>query len=117
MAKKTIFDAEQLAPFDALIKSIKGLDRKGATMPYTSVNGHMFSFIDNDFNLSLRLSVEDKTAFEKKYKSQPSIQHGAVMKEYVRVPSALFSKTKDLQPWFKKSFDYTSSLKPKPTKK
>jgi hypothetical protein len=117
MAKKSLFSDEQLAPYNALINSIKGLERKGVTMPYTSVNGHMFSFIDKDLKLSLRLSAEDKTAFEEKYKSTPSIQHGVVMKEYVLVPDALFQKTKELAPWFKKGFEYTSSLKPKPTKK
>ena len=115
MAKSSTFPEELFDRYDALISTIKVLERKGATMPYTSVNGHMFSFIDKEGLLSLRLGKEDLAAFIKKYKTQNSVQHGAMMKEYALVPAALFKKTKELGPWFAKSFDYASSLKPKPT--
>ena len=36
---------ERIAQYDRLIRSIAGVERKGAKMPYTSVNGHMFSFL------------------------------------------------------------------------
>jgi hypothetical protein len=36
---------ERLARYDRLIATQPGLQRKGATIPYTSVNGHMCSFL------------------------------------------------------------------------
>ena len=34
-----------LASYEALVATGPGVERKGKTMPYTSVNGHMFSFL------------------------------------------------------------------------
>ena len=39
------------------------------------------------------------------------------MKEYVAVPESLLKKTKELQKYFARSFDYVKGLKPKPTKR
>lgn len=38
--------AEKIALYEKLLATIPGIERKGATMPYTSLNGNMFSFID-----------------------------------------------------------------------
>jgi TfoX/Sxy family transcriptional regulator of competence genes len=43
--------------------------------------------------------------------------YGAVMKEYVTVPESLLRDTKKLQPYFRLSYEYIQTLKPKPTKK
>jgi TfoX/Sxy family transcriptional regulator of competence genes len=43
--------------------------------------------------------------------------YGAVMKEYVAVPDALFENTRELQKYLAVSYDYIATLKPKPTKK
>ena len=47
--------------------AIAGLERKGKTMPYTSSNGHMFSLINKDDELGIRLSKEDTATFDSKY--------------------------------------------------
>jgi hypothetical protein len=39
------------------------------------------------------------------------------MKEYVIVPDEPLENTKELDSYFKISFEYVNSLKPKPTKK
>ena len=39
------------------------------------------------------------------------------MKEYVTVPDQLLQNTAELKPYLDLSYTYTSSLKPKPTKK
>ena len=44
-------------------------------------------------------------------------QHGRIMKEYVEVPDNLLPEIEQLSKYLQKSFDYVSSLKPKPTKK
>jgi hypothetical protein len=113
MAKKEIVDASLLALYDALIKTVKSVERKGASMPYTSVNGHMFSFLDKEGRLGLRLSEEDRKEFLNKFKTKLCEQHGTVLKEYVLVPDKLFKNTKELSAYFKSSLKYVSSLKPK----
>jgi hypothetical protein len=109
--------AQKLALYDKLIATQPGVERKGASMPYTSLNGHMFSFLTAEGKLALRLPADARAAFEKKYKTQPLVQHGAVMKEYVAVPDALLAKTAELKKYFQLSLAYIKTLKPKPTKK
>jgi hypothetical protein len=104
-----------LAAYDQLVATHPEIERKGATMPYTSMNGHMFSFLTPDGVLALRLAAADRDAFLERYRTQLVEQHGAVMKEYVAVPSDLLERFVELRPWFDRSCDYASSLKPKKT--
>lgn len=109
--------ADQLALYEKLVATNSEIERKGATMPYTSCNGHMFSFIDKEGIVAIRLSEEERNAFIKKYKTALMTAHGTVMKEYVAVPTALLKKTKELSPYLEKSLEYIKTLKPKPTTK
>ena len=107
--------ADKLELYEKLVATLPGVKRKGATVPYTSVNGHMFSYLSKTGTLALRLPSETRDAFLKKYKTTLCKQYGVVQKEYVEVPDALLKKTSDLKAFFAQSFDYVSSLKPKPT--
>ena len=49
--------------YDRLIATQPHVQRKGATMPYTSLNGHMFSFLTPDGRLALRLPSSERDAF------------------------------------------------------
>jgi len=109
--------AEILDSYEKLVATNPRVERKGATMPYTSLNGHMFSFLTKTGTLALRLPPEDRAIFLKKYKSQLCEQHGSVLKEYVEVPDALLKKTQELKKYFDLSYAYVASMKPKPTKK
>ncbi len=42
--KKNTIPHEKMALYEKLVSTIPGIELKGATMPYTSFNGHMFSF-------------------------------------------------------------------------
>lgn len=86
-------------------------------MPYTSLNGHMFSFLDKDDTLALRLPKTAIPDFIKKHKTKQHEAYGIVMKEYVDVPDTLLKKTKELEQYFELSYTHVSGLKPKPTKK
>ena len=90
---------------------------KGAKNPYTSRNGHMFSFLDADGSMALRLSDELGEEFLKSYDSGPVVQYGSVMKGYVSVPDELLHDTDELVRWFDKAYEWIGTLKPKPTKK
>jgi len=102
-----------LDAYDTLVATHPELERKGKTMPYTSVNGHMSSFLAPDGTLALRLSSEDRVAFVDRYGSEPVVQHGAVLKEYVAVPDALLHRFEELAPWFDGSVAYVGGPKPK----
>src|SRR6187455_3319580 len=101
--------------YDRLIATQPDLQRKGATMPYTSLNGHMFSFLTPDGHLALRLPPEDRDAFLTTYQTGLCEQHGKVMKEYVEVPDDLLRNVDALAGHFETSRSYVSGLKPKLT--
>jgi hypothetical protein len=109
--------AANLKLYEKLVATNPSVQRKGATMPYTSVNGHMFSLFTREAWLALRLPTEQREAFLKKYKTKLCEQYGTVMPEYVEVPHALLKKTQELRKYFDLSYAYVSSLKPKPTTK
>lgn len=115
MSKASTIPADALALYEKLIATNPDVDRKGAAMPYTSRNGHMFSFLTKEGKLALRLPEEARDAFLKKYKTTLCEQHGRVMQEYIVVPDSLLKKTRELQKFFAASFDYIGTLKPKPT--
>ncbi len=106
---------DKLAWYEKLVATNLNVERKGATMPYTSVNGHMFSLLTKTGTLALRLPAEERDVFIEKYNTTLSEQYGKVMKEYVDVPDALLQNTQELKPYFDLSFAYAASLKPKPT--
>lgn len=102
--------------YDQLIANNPSVERKGKTTPYTSINGHMFSFLAKNGDMGLRLSADDRSTFMETYQTELMEQHGRTMKEYVHVPKALFTKSEELSEYLQKSFDYVSQLKPKPSK-
>jgi hypothetical protein len=106
-----------VALYEALVATNPRIERKGDTMPYTSLNGHMFSVLHKDGTVALRLPEDERTAFLKKYRTTLASQYGSVQPEYVVVPDALLAKTQELKRFFDLSYAYVASLKPKPTAK
>jgi hypothetical protein len=104
---------EIIRQYEALVATRPDLERKGRTMPYTSINGHMFSFLAPDGTLALRLPDDDRAAFLEKYDTTLIEQHGRVLKEYVAVPPALLGRLEELKPYFELSCRHVSSLRPK----
>ena len=54
-AKKNNIPTPKLALYEKLIATMPEIDRKGAVHPYTSLNGHMFSYLDQTGTMGLRL--------------------------------------------------------------
>jgi hypothetical protein len=107
----------RLELYERVVATVDGVERKGATMPYTSRNGHMFSFLDPAGSMALRLFADDREAFLAKYRSTLAEQHGRVMQEFVVVPDDLLERTDELAGWFARSHEWIGTLKPKPTKR
>jgi hypothetical protein len=115
--KKNNIPTDKLELYEKLLKTNPKVERKGAANPYTSLNGHMFSYMNPSGSLALRLPSDEREKFLKKYKTKLFEAYGVVMKEYVTVPDALLRDTKTLQRYFRLSYEYIQTLKPKPTKK
>jgi TfoX/Sxy family transcriptional regulator of competence genes len=109
--------SDKLALYDKLIQTNPDLERKGAKLPYTSVNGHMFTFLSEAGVLAIRLPKAEREAFLKKYSTTLMEAHGTIMKEYVAVPDNLLDKTKELKKYLDISYEYARTLKPKPQKR
>jgi hypothetical protein len=107
----------KLELYEKLVATNPKVERKGATVPYTALNGHMFSYMSKDGTLMLRLPDRERQAFLKKYKTKLCEAYGKVQPEYVEVPDSLLASTRELKKFFDSSFAYVGSLKPKPTTK
>jgi hypothetical protein len=109
--------AEAVELYDKLIKTNPKIERKGATMPYTALNGHMFSYLHPSGSLALRLPEEEREKFLTKHKTTLFQAYGVTQKEYVTVPDALLRNTKELGKYLALSYEYVKAMKPKPSKK
>jgi hypothetical protein len=107
----------ELALYEKLVATNPSIELKGATVPYTSVNGNMFSYMSKEGKLELRLPDGTREAFLKKYKAKLCEAYGKVQPEYVEVPDALLASTRELKKFFDASYAYAGSLKPKATAK
>ena len=107
---------QTLQLYEDLLASV-GLEQKGKNMPYTSMNGNMYSFVAKEGYVAIRLSELDKDEFMKKYNAGPAISYGATMRGYVHVPDKLLKNTEELSVYMKKSIEFAKTLKPKATKK
>lgn len=96
--KKNDIPPEKLKLYEKLVGSNPDIERKGATVPYTSLNGNMFSYLHSSGAMALRLPTGEREKFLAKYKTKLFEAYGIVQKEYVTVPDALLAKTNELKP-------------------
>ena len=90
-----------------------GLERKGKTMPYTSSNGYMFSQLNKDHEIGIRLSKTDTEEFDQEFGAKPFMSYGARMREYVLIPKELLGQVEVLSVLLGKGFKHVNSLPPK----
>ena len=108
---------EALDRYTAVVTSSGNGEVKGAKNPYTSRNGHMFSFLAADGTMALRLSDEMTKEFRSSFDSGDVVQYGATMQGYSSVPPGLLADTDALSVWVNRSWDWIGTLPAKPTKK
>ena len=77
----------------------------------------MFSFLDAEGGMALRMSDELADEFHSRYESGQLIQYGSVMRGYASVPDDLLSNAEELASWFEKACAWVGTLEPKATKK
>jgi TfoX/Sxy family transcriptional regulator of competence genes len=118
MAKKKSNEntTEAAKVFAKLVALFPEVELKGASMPYTSLNGNMFAFASAEGLIGIRLPEDVREEFLKKYNSTLFHTHGTILKEYVTIPEKLLGNTKELKKLFTTSFEYAKTLKSKPTR-
>jgi TfoX/Sxy family transcriptional regulator of competence genes len=110
--------ARETELYAAAVAATAGAELKGASMPYTSVNGNMYSFLDKGGVLAIRLGGKDYENFLAEFAARPYLHEtGTVLKEYVTAPASLLKDPKKAAAWLGKSLAYARTLKPKPSKK
>jgi hypothetical protein len=112
-AKTSKIPPEKLDLYEQLIATNPAIERKGDVHPYTSLNGHMFTYLDQTGTLGLRLPKDEVDAFLKKYKTTLFKSYGVIKKDYVAVPDALLKNTNELKKYLQISYVYVKTLKPK----
>jgi len=112
-AKKSSIPPDKLALYEELIATNPKIERKGAVHPYTSLNGHMFTYLDQSGTMAIRLPKDEVDAFLKKYKTTLFESYGVVKKDYVTVPDSLLKKTAELRKYLDISYEHVKTLKPK----
>jgi hypothetical protein len=117
LRKTAAASPHKLALYEKLVATNPSVERKGATHPYTSLNGHMFSYLHPSGTVALRLPEHERQKFLERYKTTLFEAYGVVQKEYVTVPDALLENTKEMQKYFEISYRYVQTLKPKPSKR
>lgn len=108
---------KNLKQFQLAVSLVPEMELKGKNMWYTSMNGNMYTYMGKEGILGIRLSKEDYVAFRAQYNVGDLKSYGAVMREYVPLPQALFEDTKSLKKYMEMTHAYAKTLPPKPTKK
>ena len=116
MDKKPV-SKEQRDAYDRLLATHPEIERKGKNLLYTSVNGHMFTVFSTEAKLGIRLPKAEREAFLGEFDTTILRSYNHNMPEYVTIPDALLEDTETLEPYLKMSYEYVTSLKPKPTTK
>ena len=104
---------DALARHEALVASHEGIAVKGKANRYTALNGNMFSFLDKSGALCLRIGKEARAALPADQVSEPVVQYGSVMRDYVEVSEAAASDAQVLERLFALSLDHARGLKPR----
>lgn len=99
--------------YDRLVALCPEIERKGKTVPYTSANGHMFSQLNKDGQIGIRLPEEERARFLEEYDSGPFLSYGSVMRGYVLIPDELLDDLDRLATYLEMGHEYVMSLEPK----
>ena len=108
---------EKLKIYDQLVAMNPKFERLGKTMPYTAANTHMFSLLNKEGQLGIRLSKESQEKFKAAHHSTIFKSYGATMRDYVLIPDAMLNNLDVLAKYLDESYEYVMSLKPNPRKK
>ncbi|MDJ0641357.1 MAG: TfoX/Sxy family protein [Erythrobacter sp.] len=109
--------AAALSRYEEIVAEYPDLKVKGKANRYTAMNGNMFSALQKDGTLTVRLSETDKKAYNEEHGTSDVISYGSVMRGYVYVTPEIWNDDAALRALFKRCVEHAQTLKPKPTRK
>lgn len=109
--------AKALERYQEIVGDYPDLKVKGKANKYTALNGNMFSALQKDGVLAVRLSEAEKRAYNAEHGTEDVISYGSVLRGYVYVTPEIWDDEDRLRALFRQSVDHAKTLKPKPTKK
>jgi hypothetical protein len=103
----------KLKIYDDLVANCPRFKRKGKTMPYTSVNGYMFSLLNKAGEIGIRFSKEVQEKYIKEFDSTIFKSYNSIMHGYVLIPENMLEDLDNVARYLDESYDYVISLEPK----
>ncbi len=73
----------------------------------------MFSQLNKDGQIGIRLPEEERERFLEEFDSGPFLSYGSVMRGYVLIPDELLEDLERLAPYLDMGYEYVMSLEPK----
>lgn len=101
-----------IALFEGAIAASGQFQRKGKANPYTSANGHMFSQINKDDQLGIRLPKPRQKELLEAYGAGPFKSYGATMRDYVCLTEEMLSDTTLITGLLEEGFAFVSAMPP-----
>lgn len=101
-----------IALFEAAISAADQIERKGKANPYTSANGHMFSQINKDDQLGIRLPKPRQQALLDEYGAGPFKSYGATMRDYVCLTDEMLSDQALITSLLQEGLAFVSAMPP-----
>lgn len=103
--------------YEAAIAAAGAFERKGKANPYTSANGHMFSQINKDDQLGIRLPKPRQAELLAAYGAGPFKSYGATMRDYVCLTDEMLSQPDLISDLLKEGHMFVSAMPPGGKKK
>lgn len=101
-----------IALFERAIAASGQYPRKGKANPYTSANGHMFSQINKDDQLGIRLPKPRQQALSEQYGAGPFKSYGATMRDYVCLTDEMLAEPGLITALLDEGFAFVSAMPP-----
>lgn len=103
---------EALAKYKPAVEQLD-LEVKGKKAAYTSINGWMHSFLDEDGLLNVRVGKKAVPAFLEEYQAEQTRQYGRNMPDFVKMVDNTLEDLKLCTQILSISKDHCLTLKPK----
>ncbi|MEM1037520.1 MAG: hypothetical protein AAGI14_12250 [Pseudomonadota bacterium] len=103
---------EALAIYDRVLALSDRFERKGKTMPYTSANGHMFSQVNKDGQIGIRLPKSRQAELLADYGAGPFKSYGAVMRDYVCLTDDMIADDARITTLLDEGFEFVMAMEP-----
>ena len=103
---------ELVALYERAIAASSAFERKGKANPYTSANGHMFSQINKDDQLGIRLPKRRQVDLATAFGAGPFKSYGATMRDYVCLTDGMLADEALVTDLLVEGFAFVSAMPP-----